>query len=196
MSQVYVTGAVFAYVGTGTNFGPVFLGTGERAPKQRTMRGWEPVFNDLAGTADPFEELYEGQWAFVTVRLTRWNQGVVDYLQSVPIAPGLVPGGVGPGTDLLGDVGTAMQLENRLFPLWLLYDYGAVGRFPKAAMVGGGMPAGRHYFGTKLESPDEETRGTQANFIDLIWKAKRIYDPSTGAFFLYDTNTAGMPAPD
>ncbi len=192
MTQVYDTGAVFVYAGIGAQGSPVFVGTGERAPKQRNMRGWEPVFNDLAGTVDPFEELYEGQWCFVTVRLTRWNYAVMDVLQSTPFTLGA---GGGAGTDALGDVGMAMQLEGALYPLWVLYDYGLGGRFPKLAMIDGAMPPGRRYLGVKLEGPDEVTTGTQANMIDLVWKAKRIYDPTTGNFLLYDANVAGLPAP-
>ncbi len=193
MAQVYVTGAVFVYAGIGSQGSPVFVGTGERAPMQRLMRGWEPVFNDIGGTADPFEELYEGQWCFILIRLTRWNELVVNSMQSTPFTPGAAGA---PGTDALGDMGLAMQLERALFPLWVLYDYGLGGRFPKAAMTLGGMPPGRRYLGVKLEGPDAETTGTQANTIDLVWKAKRIYDPSTGNFYLYDRDMTGLPAPD
>lgn len=192
-AQVYNTGAVFVYAGIGSQGSAVFVGTGERAPKNRRVRGWSPVFNDLAGDQDPFEELYEGQWAFVIVRLTRPDWNVVTTMLSTPFALG--QGTTSPGTDNLGDVGTAMMTEGALYPLWLLYDYGGNGRFPKQAMTAGNMPPGRRYRGVKLEGPDEEQVGTQANYIDLVWKAKRIYDPNTGKFALYDADMSGLPLP-
>lgn len=192
-TQVFNTGTCFVYAGIGTQGSPVFIGTGERAPRQMIQRFWSPVFNDLAGDQDSFDDLYEGQRGRVAVRLTRPNYPALLAMQSTPFALGAP---VTPGTDFLGDVGTAMMTEGALYPLWILYDYGASGRFPKAAQILNGLPPGRRWFGARLESPDDETRGTQSNVTDLVWTCKRVYDPVTGRFGLYDTNTAGLPAPD
>lgn len=196
MAQVYNTGACFVYAGIGSGNAPVFVGTGERAPRQRIQRFWSPLFNDLAGDQDSFDDLYQGQRGMVIVRLSRWKQVAVNFLQSIPLAAGL-PGGT--GVDALGDVGTAMVTEGLTFPLWVLYDYGASGRFPKAAFANGAngaMPPGRRWLAARLEGPDDETAGTQPNYLDLVFVCKRVYDSSTGNLSLWDRNTAGLPAPD
>lgn len=192
MSQPYNTGGVFVFVGLGSGNSPLFLGTGLRAPKQQIQRFYSPIYNDIAGEAVEYDNIYQGQRGAVTVELTKWRQATLDILQSIPLPPG---GAANPGIDILGDVGTMMLTENFTFPLWILYDYGASGRGPKAAQIGapsGGLPPGRRWRAAILDGPDDETVGTGANSIMLSWRCGRAYDPGTGAFACWDRNMSGV----
>lgn len=193
MANPFSSGALLVYAGVGPSYSPLFVGTGTRAPRQRIVRNFTPVANDLAGQVEPFDVMYQGQSAVVAVEFSRWNQPIIDRLQSTPLAAGAAPN---PGLDALGSVGTLMLTEGYAYPLWVLYDYGAGGRAPKAGMVATGMASGRRYLQAILIGPDEEEKGTQANTTLLVWHCRRRYDPATGNFSLFDNNMGGLPVPD
>lgn len=185
MPQPYTRGPVLIYAGVGGSSGPLYLGTGERAPRVSRLREFEPVMNDLAGTRVPFDMLAEGQQALITVKLTRWDDAV---LQAVEARSSAAPAGgiAGPGS-----TGALMIAEGWAFPLWLLYSYGPQGPAAKAAM--GTLRPGFHFFATWLEGPQDGEGGTDPATELLVFHAIEVY--TGGTMSLYDYNLAGLPAP-
>jgi hypothetical protein len=183
MATPYVTGPVHLFVGPLSS--PNYLGTAERFPRMSIRTGWEPVFNDLGGQRVPFDLLYEGQEAFVSVDLTRWNENVLQVMMARAIST--VPGLDGPL-----DIGTAMLTENAAGPLWLLFPFGGV----KAAFNAPGsgpMPGGYRFPRAILAGPEDfESMGTAPRKIRLIWHCLRFFNPQNGRFLLYDNNMAGV----
>lgn len=190
MAQPWTKGAVHVWVGVGGSHAAVYLGTGERAPRVSRRRRFAEVPNDLGGQ-EPFDWSYQGSSALVTVKLTRWNESTLLALEDV----------VGPtnGTDLAGsdapgDIGALMVTEGLAVPLWIAYSYAPGGLAPQPAMAG--LRTGWHMYAAWLEGPDDHEGGTDPASVMLIFRCARVYDPSTGAFKLYDRNMSGLPNPD
>lgn len=194
MAQPYTGGAVLLYVAFPAQVGagyltqsygqPVFLGTGERAPRVSRRRAYRQLHNDLAGD-EPFDFVYSGTSMLVTVRLTRWNELVLQTLEDAPNIPAAAIAPANAGTELLGDVGRMMVTEGAGAQLYVVYDYGASGRLPKPAMVAGLMRPGWHFFSAFLEQDDHDG-GTDPNVKPITFRCARVYNPVTGAFVIYD----------
>ena len=194
MAQPFVHGPVHLYVGIGAGggaFAPAYLGTGERAPRYSLRRGWEKVMNDVAGVVLPFDYSYQGIEAFITVKLTRWNEGVLSTIQDTV---GNGQGAAHPGLMNPGDIGSLVNTEGLGMPLWMHYSYGAGGLFAKAAYAT--MPPGYHFYSTFLEGPDDREGGTDPASTLLTFHAIRTYLPSAGAFLLFDSNMTGISLPN
>jgi hypothetical protein len=190
MANPYVTGPVHVWIRF-YGSSALYLGTGRNAPRFRIRRAWEGIMNDITGTQIPFDMLYEGQEAFTTVELTRWNEGTYQLLASMP-DPSKFPL-TGPLFDVAGDIGTLMVTENKAFQLGLVFPYASKPTF--LLSPGGSMPAGYHFFNTWLESPDEFTVGTGENSKGLLFHSIKGFNPSTGAGNLgdYDISWTGTP---
>lgn len=200
MAQPYVGGAIHLFyafpsiVGVyGAGVGaPVYIGTGERAPRVSRRRSFRQLHNDLAGD-EPFDWCYSGTSMLVTVRLTRWNEPVLQTLEDAPNTPAAALAGQNAGTELVGDVGRLMVTENAAGQLYLVYDYGLVGRAPKLAFTAGGMRPGWHFLAAFLEQ-DEHDGGTDPNVKPITFRCARVYNPTTGAFVIYDWNIPNLAA--
>lgn len=203
MAQPYVTGPALLYVGVtssspgGTSNKAVFLGTAEQSPVIEIRPDYEPVFNDLRGSKKPFDLAFEGEEAFTFADLTRWNESVYAALAARPRAVsalgagGAVAGGLGlaptRGVNIAGDIGTLQLTENQSFTLWVVFPYAS-----KPAMAS--MPAGYRFPFTVFEGPDLlKPLGTRPRKIHVVFHHMAGFNPATGAFFTYDTNTAGLP---
>ncbi len=183
MANPWCTGPVDVWCNPGTA-GAVFLGHGERGPRVRIRRGWEPIFNDLSGTQIPFDLLAEGAEGFVTIDLTRWNENIYQLIASVPIP------GAAPGTNFPGDIGTLMMTESKGYTLWLRFPYASKATFNQA--ISGPMPAGMRFVQSWLEGPDEFEIGTQANKKILVFRCLRAFNPANGAFTLFDYDMSAI----
>lgn len=182
MAQPYVSGPVHVFVGIGGYAGstsamltknPAYLGTGERAPRPSFRPGFEPLMNDVTGTRIPYDWVFEGEEALVTVRLTRWDENVLFAMQNRVGAAGQAR-----GLNLANDIGTLMITEGAAFPLWLLFPFGVPG-IGKPAMIGGGMPQGYHFYAAFLEGPDDmDQLGTNPRTVDLVWHCGRVFAPT------------------
>lgn len=186
MAQPYVRGPILIYCGVGGS--PTFLGTGERAPRYSLRRSWERVMNDLSGTQIPYDYSYQGCEAFVTCKLTRWNQSVLNNVQDV-VSGSAAAGIMGPG-----EVGTLMNTEGVAQPLWLQYGYGPGGFAAKPAMSG--LPGGYKFFSAWLEGPDEHEGGTDPASVTLTWHCVRVPGAQYGQFNLFNTDMSGLPSPN
>lgn len=192
MAQPYVTGPAHLYVGLGASFAPLYLGTAERTPRIEIRPAWDAVFNDIAGGKIPLDWLYEGEEAFVTADVTRWNEPVYTLLSARPRTS---TAGAVQGQNVPGDIGTLLISENFAFPLWIQFPY--VG---KAAMAAGNLPPGYRFIAAWLEGPDDlDNLGTMARKTRLVFHCGRAYALSTNAagggmtFTLYDHNMTGLP---
>lgn len=121
----------------------------------------------------------------VTLRLTRWNESVLQVAEDAPNPPAAVVSPPTAGAELLGDVGRLMITEGAASQLYLVYDYGAAGRLPKPAYTTGGMRPGWHFYAAWLEQDDHDG-GTDPNVKSLTFRCARFYNPATGAFLIYD----------
>jgi len=200
MAKPYVRGPVYLFVGVGTgtpgHFTPTYLGTCERAPKISRERAFSKVMNDAAGSELPLDYLLQGMEAFVTGRLTRWNQNVLEAILD-PVAN--VISGLSAGQDWLAattttEYGTLMVEEGYAYPLWVVYPYGKNSISPKAAMSD--LPPGLHFYATFLDRGDESEGGTDPATEFLTWHCVRTPVPFGGVltFQLGDTDMTGLPA--
>lgn len=206
MAQPYSAGAQHIYVGVTQNYysgsngqitwqTPLYLGTGERAPRVSRRRAFRPVNNDLAGD-EPFDWCMSGTNMLVTVRMTRWDENVLRLVEHAPNpGQGLVPTAAVAGTEFLGDIGRLMVTEATAMGLWLRFAYGVQGVLAKAAFAGnatsGPMRNGWHFFAAFLEQDDHDG-GTDPNIKSLTFRCARVYNPSTGSFLIYDDDMTGV----
>ena len=182
MAQPFVRGPVHVFYAV--NGSASYLGTGERAPRVAIRRCYAPVNNDLTGVSFPFDYAYEGAECWVTLRLTRWNE-VVQTLIADPVFNTLA------GVDVLGSIGTLMVTEGAARQLWLLFTYGPGSPAVKAAMAT--QPAGFRFPFSFLDQEASYEGGTDPASVTLSFHCVRGYNPSTGAFGLFDSNMSGLP---
>lgn len=162
-----------------TGFLPVYLGTAERSPSIEIVRGWLPWFDDEMGSSLPADELYEGEEAWVTADVNRWNEGVYAFLSAV-INRGALGGAR--GVNYPSDVGTSMVYEAFSYPLILQFPYAGKPQYRFQR-----MPAGYRFFNATLAGPDRlEPLGTQPSKRRLIWRCRELLDLDSGAMGLYD----------
>ncbi len=193
MAQPYVTGPCHIAVAFGlraTNrFGtPLYLGTAERSPRIQIRPTWTPLFNDIGGSQIPFDMAYEGDEAFISADLTRWNEGIYALLAARTNNPA---NQLGRGTNINGDLGTLMITENVANILLLQFPYSTL----KAATYGT-QPAGYRFLRTWLEGPDDlDPLGTQPRKIRLVFRALRAFSITSNGpnFGLYDHNMVAFP---
>jgi hypothetical protein len=173
---VHIFVGVGGYVGSAPAMlakSPAYLGTGERAPRPSFRPAFEPVMNDLTGSRIPYDWMFEGEEAIVTVRLTRWDEPTLAALQNRT-----GPAGQPRGVNFANDVGTLMLTEGAAYPLWLLFPFGIPG-IGKPAMIAGGLPQGYHFYAAFLEGPDDrDSLGTNPATVDLTWHCGRVFSSS------------------
>lgn len=193
MAMPYVTGPVHVWVGvsgatpidpqTATSSLRAYLGTCESAPQIVWNSQFEPVMNDRGGSRLPYDMLYQGKDALIIGDLTVWNWVIWERIRSRPDFNEV------PDINDAFDLGSLMLTEGKCYPVWLQYPYAA-----KAAMAGGLMPPGRHFFACFLLGPDQENPGTKVNKVHFQFQAMRAWNPSTGGHGLGDTNMTGIPS--
>jgi hypothetical protein len=162
---------------------PVYLGTAEKSPSIELVRGWLPWYDDELGASLPADELYEGEEAWVTADVSRWNEPVYAFLAQV-INRG--PLGGARGMNFAGDVGTSMAYEGYTYPLILQFPFAG-----KPLYAARGMPPGYRFFSATLAGPDRlEPLGTGPTKRRLLWRCREYLDLESGAMALYDHNAA------
>ncbi len=200
MAQLYSSGPCGVWVGCGTAGAPVFLGHAERTPTISIRPQFTDVFSDLGGQSVPFDKLYSGADAMVSMDLTRFNWGVYQTIAARSTAPGA--GFVFPGSNFPGEIGTLMVTEGVATGLWLKFPYSAkpsMGGTASVLPTSNALPAGYHFFSAFLMGPDEITSGTVPNKIRCNWYCARSFSATAGnaygqgAFILYDFNVNGLP---
>jgi hypothetical protein len=162
----------------------VLLGTGRTAPRYLIERAWIPFFNDLGGSAMPFDELYSGTRALVSMDLNFYDPNVLQIIESVPNGPFSSF-----GTSALLDQATFMVAEGAAMPLYLRFlNYG------KAFYRSLGLPPGVRFAFSWLLGPDRHEPGSQAKQINLIWRCQRGLIAANGMMTFADNNMTGVPA--
>lgn len=177
-----VTGAVHVFTkmkAAGTRY----LGTGKTAPRYRTRYGWVPFFNDLGGPVISFDEVFAGKEAMISLDLNRFDQDTLDLVESVP-----VPGLDGPGFVDPYSMGTMMVQEEAAYGLILSFPNSS-----KPAYRAAKLPAGIYFPAAWLEGPSDHTVGNVPREINLVWKAKAVYDPKEGDFLLATRTLPAFP---
>ena len=194
MAQPYCSGPVDAWVIPEGYGSAQFLGHNQvRGPRISIRRGWETLFVDLSGPQIPYDLIYTGQEAWVTIELSRYNQNVLEALQLTAFAK--AGGQLNPGTDWGGDRGTIMITEGANSPLYLRFPFSAAGAFPHAAMnnaTNGALPSGMRFPGAIYKGPDERQTGVGANFVMVTFHCLSTFDPATGKFTLFDYGVSGL----
>jgi hypothetical protein len=197
MSQPYCTGPVDVWTslpGFGGGGGtPFFLGWGQRGPRISVRRGWEPVWCDLSGTQIPFDLMYEGQEAYVTIELSKYNEAVLETLQAMPL-PGVGAVGTAPFNDAAGERGTMMLTENVNPTLWLRFPFSAAGATPHPAManaLNGVVPAGLRFPGAIFKGPDDRVTGTAPSVVTVVFHCLCAF-VGAGQFNLADFNMSAL----
>lgn len=178
MAQAYSTGAALLYAGIGINKIPIYVGTFETKPLITIDPAWSKLKHVLAGTANAFDEGYQGSIATVSGVLTRFNAAPLEAMMSRPDA-----GEWGrAGSWALSDIGKLFQIEGMSWPCWV--------QFPRAFMYGGAMVSGYRFFSCKLVGPDRIDPSTEGMKIGVIIEAKPIM---IGVRFRTGTTTVTRP---
>ena len=183
MAQLWTTGPVHIFCGVGPSHAPLYLGTGEQAPRIDEEDENEPAMNDLSGSRDGHDESFQGTRAMIRVDLNRWNEAVMARVRAVPDA-----GGTGGIMDF-GSMGALWLTENLAYPVWLQFPYSTTKAAYAAAVDG-------YRFQACIPRSRGTQPGTRARKISLVWQAKKVYIPATGGHLLYDHSMVGLPAVD
>lgn len=140
-----------------TTIAPVFFGWGESAPDPEFLPEYENLMSDLGGTRKPWDKIFEGADARVSITSTIWDEDVLQSCMSYTKTS--LPGVVGNY-----DVGTLMHAEKRSYQLWLVYPYQV-----KPFMAAANMRKGYHFYGAMIEGPVRRKQGTGGNKVSLSW---------------------------
>ncbi len=196
MAQPFVTGAVPIFCGVGGSASPIFLGHSERYPRIEIRPSFSPVFVDVAGQKVPYDYVYDGEEAYVTADVTRFNEATYAIIADRAATNNTNGLAILRGNNAPGEIGTLMVTEGIAYGLWLPFFYST-----KAAMAT--MPPGYHFAAAFLEGPDTlDPLGTAPRKIHMVWHCVRKFDTTQsnsfgwGGFNLYDNNPAsfvGLP---
>lgn len=203
MAGFSVPGPVLLYAGIGGTRNQrqaLFVGTSQGDVQVTQQIAKIPVYNSVGGRTFPTDELYDGEIHFISFILNRVDPSLLyQMLMSAPDPYSGSP--VVAGTTPINMVGTLYGTEGYSFPFWLVFPYAA--KFP-------GTPVGRRYWHCSVESPTTVDFGAKEVSPSVIIKAMRAWTTSTDplsremvqsnqftpAFKLYDSNVAGLPAPN
>jgi hypothetical protein len=157
----------------------VYLGTAEQSPSIEIRRGWLPWFDDELGTTLPADELFEGEEAWITADITRWNEDLYAFLAQVIQTR---PMGGARGMQFAQDLGTSVVYEQFAYPLILQFPFS--GKMLYRSLF---LPAGYRFFNAILAGPDRlEPLGTAPRKLRLIWRAREVLDLDSQAMAIYD----------
>lgn len=154
------------------------------------------VKNDLGGEA-PFDAIYSGESARITVDLNRFNTPLLRSIEARSRSA-TFPGAVG-GFDAPGQVGTLMVTEGASFQLLLHFPFSAKAPFLGAVgpNSGGPMIQGYRFFAAYLDP--ESVQGGSASVLKyhLSFECLRVFSPTAsgvgfGSFALYDTDVSSV----
>jgi hypothetical protein len=193
MANPFCTGAahIFAAVGvSGTDRSPQYLGTTETIPAMDHVRAWDAVMNDISGSRDPLDYIYEGNGeALMSFVLTRWNQAVLNRIRTMP-SPFTTNI---PGLETANDIGALMGYEGHAYQVWIMWQFGAaLANKPGYSQ----MEPGRMYHQTISWGPDRTEGGTRAKKEHVIFRAFRkvVAGVNPTVFTLYSTNPTDFAA--
>lgn len=180
-----VTGPGFIYVGVGSAYAPVLLGTAEVSPRIEIQPAVVPYFNNIAGPNVPMDLVDVGQQAFVFCDMNRLESSVMAKVQSRPNFGGTR------GTQAAGAMGSFAIYEGYTYPLWVQFPYSA-----KSAMSD--MEAGYHFFNAYMVGPDRlESIGMTPLKRMCVWHCLptlSVGANNTVVSTLYDHSMSGLPA--
>lgn len=184
----HTTGAISVWVGFPGQSGNIptyFVGTCETYPEEETEITYEPIFTSTGGLKNPTDKSYEGSSEILILDLNRYNENVVDMMESAPRYGRLinslqqnqgigasVPNGSVPilsrrldrGSLLIGNVG--------YYQLWLVYpSFGTVNATPD-------MSWGWFYYACSTAAVYVDRQGTQCKRRRLIIEAMEFNDQS------------------
>ncbi len=183
MAQPYSTGPAHIFIGVGPGGAPIYLGTCEGAPRIEHRAALEPVMNDISGPRVPFDKMWVGEEAMVSVDMTRWNEPVRALALSRWQRGGVIPR----GTENTFARGTLLITEGMAFGLWVLFPNSI---FNPAMAT---LPNGYRYPAAWVETPESLEPGVRPYKTRMVFSALGVYTPAVGGFLLYDGNMAGLP---
>jgi hypothetical protein len=186
-AQPYVTGPPAIWVGVGTAFAPLFLGTVEGELDQQYSVEYGEMYNSLRGQK-PFDYEYYGESVVIGVTVTRYVEAVMQAIESVPFPNGTR------GNNPFGSMGTLMIFEGGGYPLWILYPYGPQTVMPGAKAAYNTQEPGRRYLAA-WKVGETIKGGTQGKKAFIMFQVEQVFNPTTYGYTLFDNNMSGLPAP-
>ncbi len=160
-----------------THSTPLYWGTAVTAPEFEEMPRYLEINNDLAGRTEPFQLIYDGTSALVSVTVNRLDLGVTRMLRDHAERVGLFT----PGTDSYLSRGS-MVLGRSDFAL--IYTNQFAGTVNAVA----GMPLGRKYFACTVMGYKESAAGTRSMEVAVVLRAWGLWQGVGGGFRSFTEN--------
>lgn len=162
-----------------------YLGTCEVAPAIEIRRHYKPIYYVPMGKAVPYDVLYEGQDAIISMTLTNWSEILYAVIGG---RMNQIAGGGLRGVDRCNAIGSMVNSEGMALRLWLQFPYAAKPVFAANAMV-----PGYAFYQVRLLGPDTIDPGTKPAKLRLVWHATKVFDPATGDQYLFDHDMSAVP---
>jgi hypothetical protein len=208
MAQQYETGPCHLFVApfNTSSGGGIYLGTSDDPPDIDNQPREQGAKASQGGVAIDFDTADQGQEAFISFTLIRWNETTLLNLISLPDPSSALMGtpASAPGTYVPGGVGTLAMLENQGVTIFLQFPYSAkpamtVGNAVSGA--GGPLRRGYRYPFCKMVTENYPRNGTIPMAVTMAFHARRLFNATAGqnsygvgTFTLYDFDVLSLPA--
>lgn len=113
MSQGYVSGPCFVFVGTGTSGALTFLGLSERGVELQLAASYLDVICDASGPTVPLDSQFMGEQAYMSMTLNKYNEGVLQKCAGRRVGPSVTAGAI--EADGLGSLMIAQGYAYQIF---------------------------------------------------------------------------------
>lgn len=164
--QFYVTGVPYIWVGVGgTQLAkqPLLLGTPQGKVTVQILGAKVPVYNSAWGKSHEADVIWDGELAIISFLLNYMDHAVAERLMSQPD-----PWAGTPGTNAVGELGTMLGSEGKMWPLWVP----APGQRKE---FGKNQRAGYRFWACSMESPKEVSfQASEEKPFPMVIKAIRL----------------------
>lgn len=165
-----------------------YLGTCVAAPEPEHEQFDIPIMNDIGGRSVPFQIIQDGELAYVSATLNRFDWRLLQSLRALPsqaansitTSPN-TGGNPNAGQEFAGARGT-LALGINDWQLVLLYQYAGTISAGSFTNSDNDLPFGRIYSSVRIKKYKESTVGTRVMEVAMILECHNIYDPVTRSF--------------
>lgn len=162
---------------------PYYAGTCEQYPVVEGTVSWGPVFNDIGGPMESFDEEFQGQSKIIVLDMNRFNETNLNIYDMDD----------GDGSEATNARGKLLLANGQYVRLWMKFrNFGTINQ------IAPDLPAGEMYWATKMINKYYDRLGSVVRKTRLIIGARPVYYPGAKKFLLYSRNSThfnGLPEP-